>query len=216
MNVVAICAHPDDIEFNCAGTLLKHKEQGDEVVMVTVSDGATENHKREIIRSKKNAILEAKRAASVIGAKLYILDYKALDIPCNHKIIGELESIINKHHADTVYTHWHGHTNQDHRRVSMAALAAARCVERVLTWEEGIPHSSCTSGFSPQLYVDITGQMDKKIEAVRAHESQVRKYGKDLMDAIAARARYRGYQIRVKYAECFCVSKLVNDGFLSK
>ena len=216
MNVVAICAHPDDVEFNCAGALLKHKEQGDEVVIIIVSNGATENHRCETVRSKENGILEAKKAASVIGAKLYILDYKALDIPCNHKIIGELESIINKHNADTVYTHWHGHTNQDHRRVSMASLAAARCVDRVLMWEEGIPHSSCTSGFNPQLYVDITEQMDKKVEAVRAHDSQVEKYGKELVDGILARARYRGYQIRVKYAECFQVNRLVNDGFLSK
>ncbi|MCK5698766.1 MAG: PIG-L family deacetylase, partial [Candidatus Aenigmarchaeota archaeon] len=156
MNVIAICAHPDDIEFNCAGTLLKHVAHGDNVVMVSVSDGATTNHNGEVIRSKVNAVSEAERAASIIGAKLYILDYKALDIPCNHKIISELESLINRYDIDTVYTHWHSHTNQDHRRVSRSVLAAARCVKRVFMWEEGIPHSLCLSGFNPQMYVDIT------------------------------------------------------------
>ncbi len=216
MNVIAICAHPDDIEFNCAGTLLKHIAQGDKVVMVSVSNGATVNHENEVIRSRENALSEAKRAASIVGAKLYVLNYKALDIPCNHKIISELESLINKYSIDTVYTHWHSHTNQDHRRVSRAVLAAARCTKRVLMWEEGIPHSSCFCGFNPQLYIDITEHLDKKTDAIRAHESQIEKYTDDIVDAITARARYRGYQMRTKYAECFEISKLTNEGFLEK
>ncbi len=216
MNVIAICAHPDDIEFNCAGTLLKHIAQGDEVVMVSVSDGATINHNNELIRSRENAVSEAKKAASIIGAKLYILNYKALDIPCNHEIISELESIINNHGIDTVYTHWYSHTNQDHRRVSGSVLAAARCAKRVLMWEEGIPHSSCFSGFKPQVYIDVSEYMDKKMDAVRAHESQIEKYTEDIIGAIVARAQYRGYQMRAKYAECFEVSKLVNEGFPEK
>ncbi|RLG15869.1 MAG: PIG-L family deacetylase [Candidatus Nanohalarchaeota archaeon] len=216
MNVIAICAHPDDIEINCAGTLLKHVAQGDKVVMVSVSDGGTTNYEREIVRSSETAVSEAKKAALIIGAKLYVLNYKALDIPYNHEIISELESLITKHDIDIVYTHWHSHTNQDHRRVSRSVLAAARCVNRVLMWEEGIPHSLCFSGFNPQLYVDVTEHMDKKIEAIRAHESQVEKYAEDIVDAITARARYRGYQMRVRYAECFEVSKLTNEGFSEK
>ena len=213
MNVIAICAHPDDIEFNCAGTLLKHIANGDKVVMVSVSDGATINHNREVIRSRENAISEAKRAAAIIGAKLHILDYKALDIPCNHRIISELESLINRHNICTVYTHWHSHTNQDHRRVSRSALAAARCVKRVFMWEEGIPHSSCLSGFNPQKYVDITDHQSKKTEAIHAHKSQIEKYSKDIIDAVTARARYRGYQMRTKYAECFEISRLIDEEF---
>ncbi|MFH1127390.1 MAG: PIG-L deacetylase family protein [archaeon] len=211
MNVIAIGAHPDDIEFNCAGTLVKHIERGDEVVMISVSDGATVNHKNETIRSKENATIEAKSAAELIGAELYILGYKALDIPHNHRIVSELESIINRHKADIVYTHWHGHTNQDHWRVSLSVLAAARCVDRVLMWEEGIPHSSCTSGFNPQVYIDITGQQDKKMQAIALHRSQMEKYRTDLLEGIIARARYRGYQIRKKYAECFELNRMVDD-----
>ncbi|MFH1431653.1 MAG: PIG-L deacetylase family protein, partial [archaeon] len=209
MNVIAIGAHPDDIEFNCAGTLVKHIERGDEVVMISVSDGATVNHENETIRSKENATIEAKSAAELIGAELYILGYKALDIPHNHRIVSELESIINRHKADIVYTHWHGHTNQDHWRVSLSVLAAARCVDRVLMWEEGIPHSSCTSGFNPQVYIDITGQQDKKMQAIALHRSQMEKYRTDLLEGIIARARYRGYQIRKKYAECFELNRMV-------
>ena len=213
MNVIAVCAHPDDIEINCGGTLIRHVEKGDNVVMICVADGATVNHRNEIIRSKDDAINEAKKAASIIGAKLYILGYKCLDIPFNHKIVADLESIINEHRADIVYTHWHDHTNQDHRRVSLSVLAAARCVKKVLMWEEGLPHSTCISGFDPQVYIDITSQNEKKIEAIRAHKSQVEKYGEEFMEAVVARARYRGYQIRKKYAECFHVNRLVDDGF---
>lgn len=216
MNVIAICAHPDDIEFNCAGTLLKHVAHGDNVVMVSVSDGATTNHNGEVIRSKESSVSEAERAASIVGAKLYILDYKALDIPCNHKVISELESLINRYDIDTVYTHWHSHTNQDHRRVSRSVLAAARCVKRVFMWEEGIPHSLCLSGFNPQMYVDITEYLDKKTDAIRAHESQIEKYSGDIVDAIIARGRYRGYQMRTKYAECFEISKFTEVGFPEK
>lgn len=213
MNVIAVCAHPDDIEINCGGTLIRHADKGDNVVMICVADGATVNHKNEVIRSRDDAISEAKKAASIIGAKLYILGYKTLDIPYNHKIVADLESIINKHRADVVYTHWHDHTNQDHRRVSLSVLAAARCVKRVLVWEEGLPHSTCVSAFNPQMYIDITDYNERKIEAIRAHKSQVEKYGGEFIEAVVARARYRGYQIRKKYAECFQVNRLVNDEF---
>lgn len=216
MNVIAICAHPDDIELNCGGTLLKHKHKGDSIVLIYASDGETTNHKKEIIRSKESAISEAKKASDILGAELYILNYKALDIPFNHRIVAEIESIINKHHADTIYTHGPSHSNQDHQRLNKAVIAATRCTKRVLMWEEGIPHSSCHTAFTPHLYIDITDQMPKKIELIEAHETQINKYGQDLIEAVTARARYRGYQIRTKYAECFEVSRLIDDGFTNR
>jgi len=66
-------------------------------------------------------------------------------------------------------------------------------------------------GFRPQVYVDITDAIDVKLEALRRHESQYRKYGDDWIEAVKARARFRGYEMGAGFAEAFELVRMELD-----
>ena len=108
--------------------------------------------------------------------------------------------------ADIIYTHSPNDTHQDHRSVAAASLAAARRTTRVLTYE-----APSSRGFVPQMFLDVEGFVEQKLELIRAHESQVLKNRLVDLEAVAAQARYRGFQGRVHYAEAFEIERFVWD-----
>src|SRR2546429_633714 len=77
---------------------------------------------------------------------------------------------------------------------------------RVLTYE-----APWSRGFVPQMFLDVEGLVEQKLELIRAHESQVLKNRLVDLEAVAAQARYRGFQGRVHYAEAFEIERFVWD-----
>jgi len=114
--------------------------------------------------------------------------------------------VIAATRADIIYTHSPNDTHQDHRSVAAASLAAARRATRVLTYE-----APSSRGFVPQMFLDVEGFVEQKLELIRAHESQVLKNRLVDLEAVAAQARYRGFQGRVHYAEAFEIERFVWD-----
>ena len=78
-------------------------------------------------------------------------------------------------------------------------------------YEPFYPAGRSFTGFRNQYYVDISETFDKKMEAIKKHKSQVKKYGDVFLEAIEARARQRGYEIGSRYAECFEVVRILSD-----
>ena len=76
-------------------------------------------------------------------------------------------------------------------------------------YEQAIPSGITPFGFKPNMFVDISDVIDKKIESVLAHQSQVKNFSKEWIDGIKGRAKYWGYQINVQYAETFEVIKYI-------
>lgn len=214
-NVLAIGAHPDDIEFGCGGTIIKHKNNGDFVVYVCMTnteskDGVT----GEIIRSLEQNKQEVLNSASKLGCdKVEFLPFKDLHVPFSFDSISKLEFLIKKYNIDTIYTHWAGDANQDHISTFKATMAAARYVPNVFCYEQ-IPIARMTENqMDINYYVDITDSFDKKIEASMCHESQIIKYKKvnfDVKENLEILAKFRGIQARCKYAECFKIIKKVD------
>ena len=176
-NVMAIGAHPDDIEFGCSGTLSNHIDVGDNVVMVIMTntesvDGVT----GEILRTKEENQEEARCSAKVIGCDIEFLSFKDLHVPFRFDCVSKLETLIKKYDTDTIYTHWTGDANQDHISTFKTTMAAARYVPNVFCYEQiPIPRVSENS-ISPNYYVDVTKSFDNKIEASSCHKSQIKKY----------------------------------------
>lgn len=213
--VMAVGAHPDDIEFGCSGTLLKHKKQGDKVVMVIMTNtqsisGVTGKQ----LRSKTQLKQESGQAANIIGCELEFLPFTDLRIPFGFESVSKLEALILKYKADTIYTHWGGDTNQDHIATLKTTMAAARLLPNVLCYEQ-VPVPRITNAHpTANYYTDITAEFDKKIEICKCHASQLKKYKKqgfDVLGGLQVLARYRGNQIGVKYAEAFNVLKMVDN-----
>jgi N-acetylglucosamine malate deacetylase 1 len=213
-NVLAIGAHPDDIEFGVGGTLVKHRAKGDGVVYLCMTgteskDGTT----GEVLRTEEQLQSEIRCAADILGVHfIEILSYTDLKIPFTFESVSAIEAVIKKYKIDIIYTHWEGDANQDHINTFKATMAAARYVPNVYCYEQ-IPVPRLTANpMTINHYVDITTSFKKKIEASNCHESQMTKYnrhGFSVEDNLETLAKFRGIQAKCKYAEAFQVVKQV-------
>ena len=213
--VMAIGAHPDDIEFGCSGTIYNHVQQGDNVIIVIMTntesvDGVT----REVLRTKEQNQEETISSSKVLGCNVEFLSFKDLHVPFSFESVSKLDKLIRDHKIDTIYTHWTGDANQDHIATFKTTMAAARYVPNVFCYEQiPIPRVS-ENEMKAQYYVNITDSFDKKIEASLCHQSQFEKYGLfgfDIESNLETLARFRGIQANCKYAEAFQVIKLINS-----
>jgi LmbE family N-acetylglucosaminyl deacetylase len=194
-NILAIGAHPDDIEFGCGGTLIKYTEKDHRCFLLVVTEGGSGG-------SNTTRVAEQIDAGEIIGAEeIYWGDYPDTRLLVHEELIGKIENVIKKIKPDTIFCHFPDDTHQDHRHLAQAVMSATRYVRNVIFYE--VP---TTQNFNPQIFVDIADTLDRKIEALKAHRSQMMKTKiEDLSIVEVARssANFRGIQGRVKYAEAF-------------
>jgi len=188
--VLAIGAHPDDVELGCGGTLAKHRAMGDEVHILTLSRGAVGGDSR--IRAQ-----EATRAADILGATLQLADLPDTRIPDGIETIEIIQLAMRSFSPTHVYTHSCHDTHQDHRSAHAATLVAVRRVNNIYAYQS--PSSSVD--FRPNHFVDVANYIDKKIEALAAHESQLTRSGSLRADFVVATALYWGRHLGHTMAE---------------
>lgn len=200
MNVLAVGAHPDDIELGCGATLLAHRQRGDDVALLVMTTG------EEGPQDARSRMEEQQDAAAILGAKLFWGGFPDGAVPDNREPVDVIQAVIREVGAQVIYTHNADDTHQDHRATARATFAAARRLARVLQYE-----APTSQGFNPSVYVDIDGLVEEKIDLLRAHVSQVLKNGLVDLEAIEALARYRGFQARIRSAEGFVTERFVWD-----
>ena len=200
MNVLAIGSHPDDIELGCGGTLLRHVLRGDHVTMLVMTSGqrATSRH--------SSRVTEQQESARVIGATLRWGGFDDGSIPSDTTTIHVIDEAVSASGATVMYTHAPKDTHQDHRAVAVASLAAARRMQAVLYYE-----TPSSQDFDPTVFVEIDGVLDRKLEALNAHRSQILRRGPVEVEAVQAVARFRGFQARAVHAEAFETPRFVWD-----
>ena len=195
MNILAIGAHPDDIEFGCGGTLSKYSETGHKVYLLVMSKGDKGGGLE--VRQK-----EQENSARILRAeKLYFGNYKDTEIVQSQELITEIEDFLKDIKPDFIFVHYFDDTHQDHRNLSDSTISATRYIHNVLFYE-----GPTTQNFTPNVYVDITSALDKKYDCLNAHVSQVSKTnieGLSIIEAAKSVAHFRGIQGRVTYAEAF-------------
>ena len=177
--VLAVGAHPDDVELGVGGILAAHRDAGDTVVILTMSRGA----KGGTPDDRQN---ESLRSAELLGARLFLEDLIDTEITNTGPTIAVIERVIHQVKPTIVYTHSIHDRHQDHRAVHEATVVAARSVDTVACYQS----PSATVDFRPSRFVSIDGFLDKKLELLACFRSQasIRKY----LDAefVAATARY--------------------------
>ncbi len=195
MNILAIGAHPDDIEFGCGGTLMKYSEKGHKVYMLVLSKGSRGGDPE--IRQK-----EQEDSARILKIeKLYFGDYRDTEILPSQKLITEIESFLKDIKPGFIFVNYFDDTHQDHRNLADLTISATRYIQNVLFYE-----GPTTQNFTPNIFVDITSVLDKKYDCLNAHVSQVSKTnieGLSIIEAAKSTAHFRGIQGRVNYAEAF-------------
>jgi LmbE family N-acetylglucosaminyl deacetylase len=195
VKVLAIGAHPDDIEYSCGGTLIRHAQRGDEVYLLVMTSGGM-GGEPETRRAEQAA------AARIIGAKeVFFGGYSDTRLVCDRDTIMKIEEHVQRIGADTVYTHCGEDTHQDHRALAQAVVPAARSVPNLLFFD-----GFSAQNFTPSVFVNIGGVINQKLAALKAHVSQVEKTNiedMNIVDIARSAANFRGIQGRVTYAEGF-------------
>ena len=203
MNVLAIGAHPDDIEYGCGGMLTKYAQKGHDVFLFVASDGALGGE--GTLRRQEQA-----DSALIIGCRdVFWGDYPDTEIPLNRELIARIEVVIGEIQPAMIFVNSSDDTHQDHRHLAQCVTSATRYVPNFLLYE--VPS---TQNFVPNCYTDIAKVIDKKLAALEAHRSQVSKtHIEDLtiLELAVSCANFRGIQARVKYAEAFHSVRLLLD-----
>jgi LmbE family N-acetylglucosaminyl deacetylase len=210
-NILAVGAHADDIEIGCGGTVACHVRKGDRVIILIMAESSYTNYDGKVLRSLSEGADEEESAANVLGAEMINLGFTTKSVPYSRESIEAINKVIDEYKIDTIYTHWHNDTHQDHIHTTQSVFSAGRYVKNVLMYEPEYPAGRSFLGFWNQYYIDVTSTFDIKMKALLCHKSQVNKYGDAFIEAIEARARHRGYEIGSKYAECFEVLRLLGD-----
>lgn len=229
MNILAIGAHPDDVETSCGGTLAKYAKMGHKVFTATATNGnigSSTLSMEEIATVRKE---EAKRAAAHIGAEYICLDYDDEMFFEDKAARLAFIDLVRYCKADVILTHNPEDYNPDHELTSKIIndIAVMIPIEKIHTRSPAYGRIPIIAyfepenglGFIPTEYVDITETMEIKMAMCREHKSQVSwmqdnyqdtMAGKNFIDDYRTIARYRGIQCGVEYAEGF---RMANDAY---
>ena len=200
MNILAIGAHPDDIEIGCAGSLIKYHQRGHNIYTLIMTEGQMGGDKN--IRKK-----EQEKSNTIMGVnKTFWGGYKDTQLPLDTQVISIIESVIKEIDPVFIFVSYFKDTHQDHRNLAKATISATRYIKNVLFYEVPTTHD-----FRPSIFVDIRDVFDQKTEVLMAHNSQVMKTNigdLSIIDVAQAQAGFRGIQARIKYAEGFIPQRL--------
>ena len=237
-SAMAIYAHPDDIEFTVAGTLAKWARAGCDITFVLITSGNVGTHDPEMDRGKLTRLREReeREAARIQGArKVVFLRRDDCELAPTLALRKTLVRQVRRHRPEVVLCQdpqalFFGDeyvNHPDHRAAGQAALDAVfPCAEMRLLWPEaGRPHKVhavyVSSTHSPNTWIDVTETIGTKLEALRAHRSQLgdrdlspRIYGWAKAEARRSPVRKaggKGRARRPRFAEAFRVIRLMRE-----
>jgi LmbE family N-acetylglucosaminyl deacetylase len=197
--LLAVGAHPDDVEIGCGGALL-HWSESWCIALVLASNG-------ERAPRGEERVTEAQRAAHALGASIELLGRPDGRLGRTVDVIEELERIGSRLRPVRVLAPAPNDSHQDHRQLAHAAVSAFRTVHELLFYE-----SLTTTRFWPTYFVDVAGTIDRKCELLDLHKSQQGKLAVS-SDFVRTAARYWSMKARRGdgYIEAFEPFRLVAD-----
>lgn len=209
--VLVVSVHPDDETIGCGGTILKHKEQGDEVFCLFVTSG---NLKQKSIIKKLNSAYEFNDIYNCDFPEI-ILEDLSLSV-----IISEFSKLFKKWKPNLVYVPNRFDTHSDHRKTFQAIQTCIKTfrypfVKKVMMMEviSETDFAPCLpeNNFMANVFVDVSDFFEKKMEILNLFESELLEFPYTRsFDSMRAYNRYRGSQINREYAECFMLLKEIN------
>lgn len=207
MNILAVGSHFDDVELGCGGTIARHTKQGDQVWIFVATNSGYSNYARRELRNKDIALEEGKNAADILGATLICGNHDTHYVEYNDDLMLPMVQIVEENQIDMLYTHWVHDVHRDHFIVGRASLSAGRRVPRVLMYRSN--YYDTYEAFPGNFYVDISATFDIKVEAVRAHQSELQRVGERWIQFFHNQNQNDGQKIGVEYAETFEVVRYV-------
>ena len=218
MRVLAVGAHPDDLEILCGGTLAKYAKRGDEVHMAVSTNGevgSPDLPNDEIARIREE---EARKSADIIGAEFHWLGYRDEFLFENETVRLRYIDLVRETRPDLVITHdpqndYHpDHLNTGQILWNTRMMTTVPNIKTDNPPCEKIPelyYMDTVAGinFSPEYYVDISDTIDEKRKMLSAHESQGKwledQYDMTYIQFMETCSAFRGVQAGVGFAEGF-------------
>jgi LmbE family N-acetylglucosaminyl deacetylase len=210
MNILVIAPHPDDEVLGCGGTIAKYAARGDTVSVCYVTTAYPPDWSEDYLVKKE---IEIKRSNVILGiSRRFDLNYPTvkLDTVPQKDLNASLQNAIQKVRPDCIFIPHRGDLNMDHRIVHDASLVALRPINhrssRILSYET-LSETEWGQGiepFTPNVYVDISENINQKCSAMSAYQSEIRQAPHPRsVDIIMANAKKRGSEICVPFAEAF-------------
>lgn len=218
--VLVVAAHPDDEALGCGGTIARHARNGDKVHVLFLSDGVAsrdEGHRDADIRND---------AAETAGKVLSVTSVSYGSFPDNQMDsvpLLDVVKFIHKHIEDIqpniIYTHHHADLNIDHQIAAQATMTACRPqkghpVKEIYAFE--VPSSTewqnptKSDAFIPNIFVDISDDIDTKIKALEAYDMEMRPFPHSRSyEAIRALATLHGARNGLDAAEAFMCLRVI-------
>lgn len=225
MRVLVLAAHPDDEVLGCGGTIAWHADQGHDVAIHLMAEGATS---RSNVPDRVAMALEleslrcaAREAAAILGATVSFDNYpdNRMDSVDLLDVVKSVEGVIAEMRPERIYTHHSGDVNIDHRIVHQAVVTACRPMPgqsvRSLLFFEAVSSTEwqpAASGgvFAPNWFVSIESTIERKREALKVYASEMREFPHPRsLAAIDYLARWRGASVGVHAAEAFMLGRAV-------
>ena len=216
--IIAFAAHPDDIEFLCAGTLAKYKASGWDVGIVISTNGEVGSptlSKPEIAAVRKK---EAEASAALIGAEFFWLGYPDEFLFNTREVRLHFINVIRQFRPDIIITldkdsDYHpDHTTTGQIIWDTHVMVTVPNIETDAPPCDKIPeifYMDTVMGvnFTPEFYVDISDHWQTKADMISCHVSQDAwmqdQYGVTCVEFGQTQSRFRGFQAGCRYAEAF-------------
>ena len=210
MKILIVGAHPDDEILGVGGTICKHIQNKDDVYVCIVTKATERLWTKEYMETK---VKEQRQVDLLLGIKgRYNLDFPTAQL--NSIPHGELnraiEAVVNTLNPDTIYTHFEHDINYDHTVVFRACMVATRPPKHIklICFETLSETEFNNKNFIPNYWVDIEPFINKKIEAFKIYQSEIKEYPHPRSsEGIKILAKKRGMDICTRYAEAFIVIK---------
>jgi N-acetylglucosamine malate deacetylase 1 len=221
MNIIlCIAPHPDDETLGCGGTLLKNNAGGANLHWLICTDMKKEDgYTADRIEKREKEIFEVARKYKFASVQRLGLSTTRVDQYGMNEIIKKISDIIRTIQPDTVYLPFKNDVHSDHRRIFEAAYACtkkfrSKSINRVFMME--VPSETEFSPswggniFVPNYFVDITKNMERKLEILRIYEGETESHPFPRSpENISALATFRGSQAGCRYAEGFMALKII-------
>ena len=213
--VLVVVAHADDEAIGCGGTLIKHRNAGDEIRIIFMTNGVGARNEIDGHQSKQRLTAQEKCCQ-----QLHVTNYHNFDFPDNKMdsialidVVKRIEYVMETYPANIIYTHHGGDLNIDHQVVNRAVITATRplpccTVKKILTFEVNSStewsNEAIGTDFSPNYFVDISQELKEKEILLEHYQEEMRPYPHSRsITAILNRNHVRGSSVGLHAAEAF-------------
>ena len=212
--VLVLAVHPDDETLGCGGTLLKHKDNGDEINWLIATDiKESEGYDKQTVKTREDEIIKVERLFDFDSVNRLGLPTTKVDKYSMSELISKISSVVKKVKPNIIYLPFKSDVHSDHKYIFDAAYSCTKSfrytfINKIYMMETlsetEFSVSTKEESFTPNVFVDISNYIGRKIEIMKIYESEMGDFPFPRSEkTIRSLAAFRGSQSGVEAAEAF-------------